>query len=186
MRKFHRTELRRFLVSVDKHLSGPRSVILIGGAAAALAYGATRVTTDIDTVNDTADLEEALRLARLDTGLDVPFQSAGIFDPPYHYEDRLRPIELGLDKLQVSVPEAHDLALMKVVRGQENDLEAIQQIADAVGLDMAILVDRFVNEMTQAIARPAELRANFLSTIEMLYGESEADRVDAVLSRRDG
>ena len=181
MRKFHRDELTRFLESVDKHLSVSRSIVLIGGAAAALAYGITRVTTDIDTIGAIAELEGVLRSARLDTGLDVPFQSVGIFDAPYHYEDRLIPLDLQLEKLQVIVPERHDLALMKVVRGQDNDLEAIQQMAERVGLDEATLVDRFKNEMTPAIGRPEHLRANFLSVIEMLYGEREADRVNSEL-----
>lgn len=181
MRKFRRDELTRFLESLDKHLSGPRRIILIGGAAASLAYGITRVTTDIDTINDISDLEPALQLARLDTGLDVPFQSVGIYDAPHHYEDRLAPIDLKLKQLQIVVPEKHDLVLMKVVRGQDNDREAIQQIEDQVGLDELTLVDRFKNEMTHAIGRPEHLRLNFLSVIEMLYGESEADRVNSEL-----
>lgn len=182
MRNFHRDELTRFLESVDEHLSGPRCIILIGGAAASLAYGISRVTTDIDTITDLADLEEALRLARSDTGFDVPFQSVGTYDAPYCYEDRLMTIDLGLETLQVEVPEKHDLALMKTVRGQDNDLEAIEQIAQRVGLDMATLVDRFRNEMTHVIGPPERLRANFLSVIEMIYGESEADRVNSELA----
>ena len=186
MRKFRRDELTRFLESLDTHLTEARRLVLIGGAAASLAYGIKRVTTDIDTIDDTADLEEALQLARSETGLDVPFQSVGTYDAPYHFEDRLESVDLGLEKLQIVVPEKHDLALMKVVRGQDDDLEAIQQIADGVGLDRAMLVDRFKNEMTQAIGRPEQLRANFLSTIEMLYGEPEADRVNSELADSAG
>ena len=182
MRKFHRNELTRFLESVDEHLPGPRRVILIGGAAASLAYGISRVTTDVDTITDLSDLREALQAARSDTGLDIPFQFVAVFDAPYDYEDRLTPIDLGLDKLQVVVPEKHDLALMKAVRGQENDLEAIEQIAQRVGLDRAILVDRFRTEMTHVTGTSGRLRTNFLSVIERLYGESEADRVNSELT----
>jgi hypothetical protein len=39
------------------------------------------------------------------------------------------------------------------------------------------LVERFKSEMTHAVARPEQLRANFLAIVEMLYGESEADSV---------
>src|SRR5436309_2065480 len=182
MRHFGRDELARFLAALDKRLSGPRLIILIGGAAASLGYGITRVTTDIDTISDTTDLEDALRLARSDTGLKIPFQIVGIYDAPYNYEDRLTPIHLTLEKLQILVPEKHDLVLMKVVRGQDNDREAIQQIADQVGLDRSTLVERFKSEMTHVIGRPEQLRANFLSVIEMLYGEREADRIDSELS----
>lgn len=181
MRTFGRDELTRFMKSLDKHLSGPRRVILIGGAAASLAYGITRVTTDVDTINDIGELEEALRLASSETGLDVPFQSVAIYDAPYHFEDRLVSVDMALEKLQIVVPEKHDLVLMKVVRGQENDRDAIQQIADNVGLEETTLVDRFKSEMTHVIGRPEQLRGNFLSVIEMLYGEREADRVNSEL-----
>ena len=181
MRTFHRDELTRFLESLDRHLPGPRRVNLIGGAAASLAYGVSRATTDIDTIGDIADLEEALRLARLETGLNVPFQSVGIWDAPYHYEDRLTRLEMGFEKLQIVVPEKHDLVLMKVVRGQDNDREAIQQMADRVGLDRLTLIDRFKKEMTHTIGNPGQLRANFLAVVELLYGEAEADRVSSEL-----
>lgn len=181
MRKFHRDELKRFLESVDEHLARQCRIILIGGAAASLAYGISRVTADIDTTTDLADLEEPLRLARLDTGIDVPFQCVGVYDAPYHYEDRLMTVDLGLEKLQVVVPEKHDLVLMKTVRGQDNDLEAIVQMAQRVGLDMTTLVDRFRDEMTHVACPPRRVRANLLSVIEMIYGESEADRVDSEL-----
>ncbi len=122
-----------------------------------------------------------MRLARSDTGLDIPFQSVGIYDAPYHYEDRLTPVDLGLEKLQVIVPEKHDLALMKTVRGQDNDLETIEQIAQRVGLDIVTLVTRFRDEMTHVMGRSKQIRSNFLSVIEVLYGESEASRVDSEL-----
>ena len=156
-------------------------MVLIGGAAASLAYGITRVTTDIDAIDDIAELEEAIRLARLETGLAVPFHSVGIYDAPYLFEDRLVSIDLGLGRLQIVVPEKHDLVLMKTVRGQENDRDAIQQIAEKVGIDESTLVDRFKNEMSHVIGRPGHLRGNFLSVIEMLYGEREADRVSSEL-----
>ena len=50
MRKFHRDELTRFLEAVDGHLGRRRRIVLIGGAAASLAYKISRVTTDIDTI----------------------------------------------------------------------------------------------------------------------------------------
>ena len=182
MRRFHAGELTRFLESVDRHLSGPRRIVLIGGAAATLAYGVSRVTTDIDTIDDIADLAVALRSARSDTGLDIPFESVGVYDAPYHYEDRLVRVDLGLEKLEIVVPEKHDLVLMKAVRAQDNDLETIEQIERNVGLDRETLVDRFSNEMTHAIGPPQQLRARFLSVIELLYGQAEADRVDSNLA----
>jgi hypothetical protein len=41
-------ELERFVEEIDAALPGPASILVIGGAAAVLAYGATRPTDDID------------------------------------------------------------------------------------------------------------------------------------------
>jgi len=49
MRRYPRTELTRFLLAVDSELSVAVEVVIIGGAAAALRYGASRPTLDVDT-----------------------------------------------------------------------------------------------------------------------------------------
>ena len=182
-RLFGPDEFVRFLQAVDRHLSKPRRIVVIGGAAAALAYGISRVTRDIDTIGNVADIADALRAARSETQLDVPFDAVGVYDAPYQFEDRLTPLDLGLERLGVVVPEKHDLVLMKITRGQENDLDAAEQIFRRVGLDQRVLVNRFKTEMSHVIGRPAALRANFLSLIEHLYGEAEADRVAASIFR---
>jgi hypothetical protein len=46
---FSKDELLKFLQAVDDSLSEPVELTIIGGAAAALHYGATQVTNDIDT-----------------------------------------------------------------------------------------------------------------------------------------
>lgn len=177
MKQFSQDDLSRFLASLDEHLTEPKDIVLIGGAAASLAYGIHNTTSDIDTFDNIADIKEAIRLAREDTGLDIPFQEVGIWDAPYHYEDRLQPIKMQFRKLHILVPEKHDLVLMKAVRGQDNDRDAIRQIANKVGLDMRTLVDRFKNDMTHVIGSQRNLRLNFLAVIEMLHGEHEADRI---------
>ena len=71
----------------------------------------------------------------------VPIQAVGIVQPPYEYEDRLRPLPIrGLKRLQILVPEAHDLALMKVARGEAHDLEAIEEIHRISPFSLATLV----------------------------------------------
>ena len=48
-RKYTREELVRFVRSVDRAIEEPTEILVIGGAAAALQYGATTSTKDIDT-----------------------------------------------------------------------------------------------------------------------------------------
>jgi hypothetical protein len=55
----------------------------------------------------------------------------------------------------------------RVVRGQDDDLEVIRQMAER---------DALVEDA---------LRANLLAVIEMLYGEAEADRLHAEWAARE-
>ena len=71
MEQFSQDDLTRFLASLDSHLTKPRCIVLIGGAAASLGYGISRTTTDIDTLESTADLKEAIRLARAELEASV-------------------------------------------------------------------------------------------------------------------
>jgi hypothetical protein len=51
-----------------------------------------------------------------------------VSDASYHYEDRVRRIAMRLKKLRILVPERHDLALVKVVRGDRHDEDMIAEI----------------------------------------------------------
>ena len=102
-----------------------------------------------------------------------------IVQPPYEYEDRLRPLAIrGLKRLQILVPEAHDLALMKVARGEAHDLEAIEEIHRISPLSLATLVSRYEESRPQFIGHPANLKLSFLALVARLFGEEEAKRVD--------
>lgn len=57
MRRHDSDELLRFLQAVDERLERPAQLIVIGGAAAALAYGAQRATSDIDVNKRSGDLK---------------------------------------------------------------------------------------------------------------------------------
>ena len=129
MRTYLKEDLEQFLWAVDAALERAVEVILIGGAAAALHYEATRPTRDIDTwstIHD--DLREAVNRARSTTGLAVPFQKSGVADAPSDFESRLERVLSDLTRLTVLVPERHDLVLMKAVRAYEHDLEVIAEI----------------------------------------------------------
>jgi len=59
-------------------------LIIIGGAAAALAYKASRTTSNIDTANALSiDFERAVKEAKKATGLEIPVSYAAIADGPF-------------------------------------------------------------------------------------------------------
>lgn len=178
MKRFAREDLLAFLRAVDRHAPKEATLVIIGGAAAALSFGAPGGTIDIDTANSIKALEEACASARSESGLRIPVGYASVFDAPYEYESRLRRLPLkGLRTLKVLVPEKHDWALMKVVRFEDKDLAHLKAAAAGVGFELRIFEGRFLTEMTHVLPRE-RLVAHFLAMIEELFGEPEAARVE--------
>ena len=176
---FPRFEIERFLRAVDKALTRPADLIVIGGTAATLHYGAGRATRDIDTLSAVSSaLAGAASEARRATGLQIPIQLVTIADEPEDYASRLERVLPRLKRLRISVPERHDLVLMKSTRAYEHDIQVIREIHEHSPLSLEVLVDRFINEMSP-IGDPTRIRGNFLIVIESLFPE----QVDAVERR---
>ena len=179
-RKYTRDELVKFLRSVDLFIDEPTKLLVIGGAAAALVYGANGSTKDIDTwSNVPRALAKAAVNARQATGLAVPIEKAAVTDGPYHYEDRIRPAAMRLKKLRIFVPERHDLALMKVVRGDRHDEDMIAEIHARHPLKLETLLKRFEEEMGHVTKDERILRSQFRALVARLFGPAAAKRVPA-------
>jgi hypothetical protein len=179
------TEIERFVRAIDVALTKPASILVIGGAAAVLGYGATRPTDDIDTFHEVQpEIQRAVEAARAATHLNIPVSFAAVADAPYDFEDRLTPVTgLGLTRLTVVVPERHDLALMKMLRGYQHDIEVIEQIHQRQPLSLDVLRARFGSEMSHVIADPRIVRLNFYLVVERLFGREQAVAVRAELER---
>lgn len=182
MKSYAGREITAFLRAVDPHLDQPFRLDVIGGAAASLAFRIKSGTLDIDAANSVARIEKACSAARKESGLDIPLETAAIYDAPYEYEGRMKRLRLrGLKKLQVFVPEKHDWALMKIVRLIDKDIEDIKEVWATMGLSKGVFLKRFLEEMTHVTGRRSELVMNFLTMMEELYGEPEADRMEQAI-----
>jgi len=177
--RFDRRQLVAFVRAVDRHLARPVAVVVIGGAAAAVAYHAGTKTADIDVWQGLSnDLLEAAARARQETGLAIGIGSAAVADLPLNYEARLRPARgLRLDKLTMIFPDKYDLALAKTVRGYQHDLDAIAGMHRRHRIARRTLVDRFEAEMSAAITDPRKLRLNMAMLAARLYGFEEGRRL---------
>jgi hypothetical protein len=182
MKQFLPEDILEFLQKTDEFLKADCDLIVIGGAAASLAYGVTKTTTDIDLATEIPKhLQEALKLASEETGITIPVSYVGQYEPPYDFESRLKTIDnFEFRMLNLSVPEQHDLALMKMVRGYENDIQAIEEMHEAQPFELEIFIERFMNEMTQAIGNPGMIRLNFLLMTEKLFGSAAMSEVDTM------
>lgn len=175
-RRYTVEEIQALLHEIDVHLNAPSEIILIGGAAALLAYKATRLTHDIDILNDVDEVESAYEKAKEETGLDIPFSKAAVAETPYKYDERLTTYDdIPLANLIVRIPEIHDLILMKTIRSDQHDLEVIEEIAQKNLVDKEILIHRFETEMGHVIANPARLRINFAAVLARCFGEDVAE-----------
>ena len=184
MRLYTPAELRIFLAGVDAALRGKAEVVLIGGAAVAIEYDIVVGTRDIDTWTRVQnDLMIAVERSRQATGLAVPFAQSGVADGPESFERRLRRALPHLKRLIVRVPEKHDLVLMKVVRGDEHDLQAIEAIHERSPLDLETLLDRYQQEMGAAIIDPRRLKGHVLTMVERLFPD-QLDRAERRLRGR--
>lgn len=185
MRYYVRAEIERFLRAVDGALKRPATIIIIGGGAAALKYRIDDPTTDIDTFYALgADLRRAADAARKATGLAMPFEQSGVADGPYDFEDRLLRAMPRLARLTVLVPERHDLALMKTVRGDQADFAKLQAIHYRKPFDLTVLLRRYEEEMGHVVVDPRRLRGNFLALVQSLFPEA-VTLIEKALERPD-
>jgi hypothetical protein len=177
MRRFTREEIHSYLKALDSKVSSNCSLIIIGGAAASLSFGAPVGTVDIDTANPVGDLSAACESAAEECGLTIPLARASVYDGPRHFKSRLQRFSgLNLRKLTILVPEKHDWALMKVVRYEDKDAEHIKAAAAAVGFDLEIFKERFLSEMVDVQPRDRVI-IRFLAMIEELFGADAANHL---------
>jgi hypothetical protein len=177
VRKYGRGEVERFLRAMDDALAAGETIVIIGGVAVALRCSRTeRITKDIDSWGRISpELGRAAERARAVTGLPIPLEQAAVADAPYGFEDRLVRTMPSLRRLRVMLPEKHDLALMKIVRGDETDVAGLAAAHREDPLDYEVLVSRYEEEMGSAIGDPSRLRLNMLRLIEELFPERIED-----------
>lgn len=175
-----------FLRLVDDELRSDASLVIVGGAAIALAYrGRQYVTSDIDVFRSEGDgLEIALASAASKSDKPVPVTYVGgIGVIPLDYEDRIVRILEDLKRLTVHVPERHDLAIMKIARGTEHDLAGVEEVHVAKPLSLDLLVARFEEVLPLVTGPLSEFQWSFLAAVNRLFSNAETDRAKQEIER---
>jgi hypothetical protein len=182
-RKWASKELAEFLRLVDAELDERCVIVLIGGAALSLGYHSSHATADLDIWSPSRGAFWAA-VARVKKSVpdSVPAEHAAIAEPPYDFEDRLVQLKVeGLKHLEVLVPEAHDLALLKTGRAEAHDLDAIEDIHRAHPLKLETLVARYRETLPQVMGPKSRFKLNFLAVVARLFGEEAALRLEGKL-----
>ena len=86
--------------------------------------------------------------------------------------------------MTVLVPERHDLALMKTVRGDQADFAKLQAIHDRTPFDLTVLIRRYEEDMGHVVIDPRRLRGNFLALVPSLFPDA-VTLVQKALERPD-
>lgn len=180
MPRLDRQQIVRFLRALDDALDGNVEVVVVGGLAAIVQYDAVVKTADMDVYaivsGRSADLIRAAHVAADVTGVVLAIGNAPVTDLPWNYEARLKRVRgLRLKRLTMIVPDKYDLALSKMVRGYEHDLEAIASMHERHPLSEKTLVKRFEDEIWKlATGNPRNFALNMLHLVQLLYGEQRA------------
>ena len=171
--RFEASALFDFLLRVDRELRAPVEIVLVGGSAIA-TIDPTHATTDVDLLPPVSkEFDEAVQRLRSRGEPVLAVQITTVVDAPEGFEGRLQRISLSLSSLTVLLPERHDLAMMKLSRGYEHDLEALEDIHRLQPFDVDTLVARFKD--TEAIGPRRRFAVSFLDLIARLFGEERAN-----------
>ncbi len=160
-----KNELTSALQALDNRLTVPSDIVLVGGAAMILHFGARRATRDMDVLvlrGDLAELREAASVLAREHDLPADWindAAKGFADvlPPDFYH-RLVPLDLSLQNLRVYVLGRPEQVAMKIVALREQDLEDLELLLPQLseedkGVLLAIMqhVSRFRLDWAQRI-----------------------------------
>lgn len=126
-------ELVEVLRTLDEQLSSSFDVVLIGGAAMILHFGASRATRDVDVLvlrGNLTELRRAVKAVAHEHDLPEDWMSdaakgfADILPPDFYH--RLTPLSLMFQHLRLYVLGRPEQAALKIVALREQDLEDLE------------------------------------------------------------
>lgn len=135
-------EAALILETLDRHLQGPGTIRLLGGAALTLGYGLDRTTEDVDLLQDDAEVTALIEAAEFGQALEatnVELEPKGLYlthiwGPEQlilssTWRSRCRPISLpSLQKLRLEVLGPADLIISKLARADDGDLRDMEYL----------------------------------------------------------
>jgi hypothetical protein len=136
--------LRQFFERLGESLPVPTDLYLLGGSALCL-LGSTRETLDVDYSIETAspETESILHKLALELKLDLESVPLGDFIPlPPHAEQRHRLVgQFG--RATVYIFDLYSIALSKIARGFESDLDDVKFLLDQKLIEWDVLETHF-------------------------------------------
>jgi hypothetical protein len=124
-----------------------------GGFVVSVLYGLARPTNDLDIIEPFGLLKPLLDLAGPDSALGKKHgvhidAKARVATIPCNYVERLTDMYPGaFSNVRLLAPDPYDLALSKLERNADRDIEDVKMLALSGGLDSQKLRERYVEEL---------------------------------------
>ncbi len=153
--------LTQFFEQVAQRHKQPANLYIFGGSAL-LLIGGRRNTGDIDFTIEVSDreLRKAIEQVAVELGLDAEESVPAKFMPlPPDSEHRHRLIGT-FGKLQVFVFDLYSIALMKIDRAFETDIEDVRFLLNQSLIDL-ITLEQYIGDVARSHDEPLNLRRNF-------------------------
>jgi hypothetical protein len=190
VKQFGRKEILAFVRAMDANLSHKTTLVVVGGAAAAIQYDVERPTGDIDLVHildgSESDVDAAAKAAVEKTGMEISVSgaAAGVAILPDGFEDRLVDArDLKLKRLTIKVPDKYDLVLSKIAADRPHDTEVVEELHKRHKLALGKLTKRFEAEMLNVSPAGARRMASaFVAAVAQLFGSAAAAELEAKYS----
>jgi uncharacterized nucleotidyltransferase DUF6036 len=146
--------LRQILRDLDTHLTSSCDVVLVGGAAMILHFGATRATRDVDALfigGDLSGMRQAIKAVAQERDLPDDWMNdsakgfSDVLSPDF--SARLVPLGINLKWLHLFALGLADQAAMKIVALREQDLEDLDLLLAKMSPDDRRTLVRIMNHL---------------------------------------
>src|SRR3972149_8672446 len=176
-------------IAVDPAFAGAAAPLhCVGAFVVAVLYALPRPTNDLDiiTVEPFALINPLLKLAGSESalakkhGVHIDAQ-ARVATMPCNYTDRLTEMYPGaLTKIRLLAPDPHDLALSKLARNADRDIEDVKMLARSGALNPDTLRERYADELRPYLVGRIEWHDQTLELWVEMITELAANRPSQV------
>lgn len=135
------------LKELDKHVTYHFKIVIVGGAAMIIHFGATRATRDVDAIVEGDNLREIKKASRIVADkfqLDEDWLNDNVKGfatiLPTDFHKRIKRLELGLYNIEIFVLGIAEQLIMKIVALREQDLEDIEVLLPQLTVEDKLMV----------------------------------------------
>ena len=175
-----RDDLKYLLVRLDRVVSEPAELILVGGSAVLVLCPRAVATKDLDAfpTDSLHHLSKALKKIRTQGGVIDLNTASAAFETylPDDWQSRIMvSAEFSTNNIRVFTPAAEDLAVMKVFRYVAKDAEDIVRLADLGNFREEDFRSRFLEVLPVAIGDTRRHAQSFCLAWNALYPDREIE-----------